>query len=52
MTQSSRPAQRGEVLPEVTARERDFWRRAVAAERERLALGGGKRLAPLQPGTH
>lgn len=27
-------------LPQVSARERDFWRRAVAEERERLDLGG------------
>jgi hypothetical protein len=26
-------------LPEVSAQERDFWRRAVALERERLELG-------------
>lgn len=26
-------------LPEVSARERDFWKRAVAEERERLDLG-------------
>lgn len=31
-------------LPEVSARERDFWRQAVAEERERLVIaehGGG-----------
>jgi hypothetical protein len=27
-------------LPEVSARERDFWRRAVEEERARLDLGG------------
>jgi hypothetical protein len=26
-------------LPEVSPRERDFWKRAVAEERERLDLG-------------
>jgi hypothetical protein len=28
-------------LPEVSASERDFWRRAVAEERERLDLAEG-----------
>lgn len=28
-------------LPEVSASERDFWRRAVAEERERLDLSEG-----------
>jgi hypothetical protein len=30
----------GHRLPEVSAQERDFWRRAVAEERERLELAG------------
>ena len=34
-------------LPEVSASERDFWRRAVAEERERLDLA---ECAPARPG--
>ena len=52
MTQRSRPAQHGEALPEVTLRERDFWRGAVAAERERLALGDVPSSAVRRRGAH
>jgi hypothetical protein len=41
-TQRSLPASRPQAprgLPEVSARERDFWRREVARARERVAAG-------------
>ena len=37
MEQASRLLSGAGALPTVTSQERDFWRRAVAAERERLA---------------
>lgn len=39
-------------LPEVSARERDFWRRAVAEERERLDLAEHGAAAPCRPDAH
>lgn len=39
-------------LPEVSARERDFWRRAVAEERERLDLGRHASAGPDRQDVH
>ncbi|MBS1199805.1 MAG: hypothetical protein H6R27_483 [Proteobacteria bacterium] len=39
-------------LPEVSATERDFWRRAVAEERERLDLGEGMGARAARPDAH
>lgn len=39
-------------LPEVSARERDFWRRAVAEERERLDLAEHCAAVPGRPDAH
>jgi hypothetical protein len=39
-------------LPEVSARERDFWRRAVEEERERLDLGGRSAAAAGRQDVH
>ena len=41
----------GLELP-VTTRERDFWRRAVAEERQRLALAGHELPMELQAERH
>jgi hypothetical protein len=41
----------GLALP-VTSRERDFWRRAVAEERQRLALAGHELPMELQADRH
>jgi len=41
----------GRRLPEVSAQERDFWRRAVAEERERLDLAGHATLVQ-RPDVH
>lgn len=39
-------------LPEVSATERDFWRRAVAEERERLDLAEGTGMRGVRPDAH
>ncbi len=38
--------------PEVSASERDFWRRAVAEERERLVLGERQATPATRPGLN
>jgi hypothetical protein len=39
-------------LPQVSPRERDFWKRAVAEERERLDLGGPVAALPGRQDVH
>jgi hypothetical protein len=42
----------GGALPQVTRRERDFWRRAVAEERARLELKGHAAAVDPQANVH
>ncbi len=42
----------GETMPTISAPEREFWRRAVEAERARLALRPVPDAAPPAPGAN